>query len=242
MKNKILSIIIIMTILLISISSVALASSYTVSMSTDKSSYEPGDQVVITLSLTNIDKGDKDGINAIKGTINIPSNYLTYVSSAASSGWTMQAFNTDNNTFAITRINSDYITNNNEFMTITLKVNNVDASVTKAVVTATGLEASFGLSSDITSAKTVTGSETYAEVKINSSNSTADISSNNQDVTPSSAPKQTATPSTPSVTNPDTSTKAVPQTGISDVILPAVAILGVIAVVSYIRYRKFKNI
>ena len=228
MRKKFLAIVLIITLLLITMTSIVSASSLTVGIKASQLDVKPGDEVTITISVSNIDKGQKDGVNGIKATLGYNSNVLTYVSNTALNGWSMQDFNQENSTFAVTK-GSGYVNENQDVVSFTFKVKE-NVSVSSTDVTLTGIETSFGLSLDITSAETVTASNTSATINITSVASTYNT------------PNQTPTITSNVINTNSSNDKSLPQTGVSDIILPAIVVLGVISIISYIRYKNYKNI
>lgn len=241
MKKKIFTIALLILLLII-MTSVVTAASFTVGVQSNKIEAKPGDEVVVTLSISNIDKGNKDGMNAISGTIGFDSNVLTYVSYTVAGGWSMQAYNESTGTFAITK--NDYTTESQTIMTVTFKVKD-NASVANTEIKLTNVQAGFGQAADITNAETVTAADTGATLSINTATQTQpsnNIPSGNTIPSNTTTPTNQAPLVTSNVVNANQSDKTIPQTGISDFVLPIIAGLGIIAVISYIRYRKYKNI
>lgn len=248
MKKKVLAVALIITLLLISMTIVvSAASSFTLGVRSSKSEVQPGDTIIVYVSVSNINKDEKDGLNAVKGTVSYDSNVLTLTDGiSAVSGWTLQAIN--EGTFAVSRVDGNYVTNDQEIISFTFKVKD-DTTATSTEIKITDVTAAFGLnSSDLTDAQTIAAANASTIVKINSSTefnpSSVEPTTN---TTPTTQTGSTSTSSsTPTVTSnvPVTTAndKTLPQTGIEDVILPAIVILGVISVISYISYRKYKNI
>ena len=240
MKKKIFTMALLIVLLIIT-TNVVTAASFTSKVQLSKTTANPGDEVVATLSISNIDKGDKDGTNAISGTIGFDSNALTYVSYTVADGWSMQAYNESTGTFAITK--NDYTTESQAIMVITFKVKD-NASAANTEIKLTNVQAGFGQAADITNAETVTATDTSATLKITTTTQTqpGNNTPSENTITSNTAPTNQTPLVTSNVVNANQSDKTIPQTGISDFILPAVVVLGIIAVISYIRYKKYKNI
>ena len=232
MKKKNFSVVLIIAIVLLSIPSIVSAASFNVVATLKPSEVYTGDEVKVTLSVSNIDKGDKDGINAISATIGFNSKVLTLISKVAEEGWTMEAYNQSDGTFVIRREDADYITSNQDLITFTFKVKE-DAAVSSTDITVTDISAAFGVETDLAETKTFYASNTSKPLTIT------------KKVT--EQPVQEQTPQTPIVSQEVVNSgksddKSLPQTGVSDVIIPVMLILAVVSVVSYIRYKNYKNI
>ena len=240
MRKKIFAMLLVFTLILVSISSVVSAYSLEIGMTNDKllEDAKPGDEVKVTLSLSNIDKGDTDGTNAIKGELIYDPAVLTYVGYTTLNGWTRQGNTTTASPFVFT--NGDYISTNQDFAIFTFKINS-NTTATSTKVTATSLATNFVPSAAPENAQDVDAEEAYTKITINIPSVTPTPSSEEETPTPevpNTLPKVTKEV----VTSGTSDDKTLPQTGISDVILPAIGILSAISVVSYISYKKYKNI
>lgn len=257
MKKKILTVILLM-IILIGITTTSMASSFTTEIYANMSEVTSKDEVLVTLNLSNIEAGDRDGINAIKGSITFDQSILTYVTYTVAEGWLMQDFNTKNGTFAITR--TDYTADKQDFITFTFKVRE-DVPNTTTDIKVIGLEASFGQLTDIKAAQTVVALDSLTTLKIIAKNDpgTENPGTENPDIEHPNTDK-------PSIEKPETekikdntkvddnkstyksnrvnerlSDKMIPKAGGYNYILIVIAVLAIIVVISYVSYKKYKK-
>lgn len=210
-------IVIAMIVMMITISTIVNAAdvNYSVGMSlTSSSKLKAGDTVTIKVNLTSIDAGN--GIDAIEATINYDANVFEDITSAditASNDWTPSYAESSKR---LTLLKNSKVTSPETVLTITLKVRDV-INVDSTKVTLKEIIASGGISN---------------------LGGTGDIAVNDISVTLSK--EQTSTTPTNNIIKDNTTTAkpTLPQTGIAQYSVIAIVVVAIIAIASYIAYKK----
>lgn len=240
---KILSIIISLIIIL-SISGIVNA--FSVNMKLDSSSQlKAGSTVEVTLKIVNIDAGD--GIDAIAGTLEYNKNVFDEVTEDSFEGinkWNVNIYSTDTQMFTVTK--SSKVNTVSDVLKITLRVKdtvNVDSTEIKIKeIAASGGAVADGGTGDIE----------IQEVKFNITKESSQVPDTN--VTVNETTNEIVNDTTNKVitnvimggnittnkvnSNTNQSTGKLPQTGENVYgIITGVAIISVIAIVAFIKYR-----
>lgn len=221
MKRSIKSLIA-LTILFIIICVGGTVNAATASMSlTSNSKLVEGQTVEVTLKITNIDAGD--GIDAIQGTLNYDKNVFEEVTDENFEGinrWNIQGYSSESGIFIFLR--SSKVNMQSDVLKITLRVKSA-VVVNSSIIEIKELSASGG---DVASGGTGDILVQAVNVTINKVSQIQDPSTNTQ----------TNEQSTNIIANNTSNTK-LPQTGDEYGIVLAIAVVTIVSIIAYIRYR-----
>lgn len=251
--KKYFLILILATMIIFNMISVVEAASFKASVSASSATIERGKEVVISISISDIDVGN--GIQALQGTLQYDSSALIYSSIQASAGWGSPLFNPENGSIVVE--SGDYITKEQQVLKITFKVKE-DAKVGDTVVTFKDVKASDG--EIMVNANQSSVTIKVAEVKTDegdnntTGNNTTDNNTTNGTDTNNNANQNSNTNtnnnnanSNTNVTNSANNTNkaasnSLPKTGIESYIGFIILAVIIVAIVSYIKYKKYKNV
>lgn len=244
MKKGILSVII-AGIIAFTIVTVSFAATYSVKITlkdVTSADIEQGTTITFLIKLSDIDV--ENGIGAISGKFEYDTNVFEKIEAAdvkAGSGWGSISYNDQNDDegrFVTERAAGDTVTENNDLMEITATVK-LNAPTGRTEIKISNITASDG-NEDITIADVIAAVAIVGDNPPNSNNNTNTntnngINNNNTDGNNNAIPNDT-------IENNATPNGTIPDTGIEDYTMPFILILLVVAVISYIRYKKIKNI
>lgn len=244
MKKGILSVII-AGIIAFTIVTVSFAATYSVKITlkdVTSADIEQGTTITFLIKLSDIDV--ENGIGAISGKFEYDTNVFEKIEAAdvkAGSGWGSISYNDQNDDegrFVTERAAGDAVTENNDLMEITATVK-LNAPTGRTEIKISNITASDG-NEDITIADVIAAVAIVGDNPSNSNNNTNTntnngINNNNTDGNNNAIPNDT-------IENNATPNGTIPDTGIEDYTMPFILILLVVAVISYIRYKKIKNI
>lgn len=183
------------------------------------SKLKAGEEVVVNVSLTNIDAGN--GVSGFVGTLEYDKNVFETVSEeniTGANGWSILGYNADNGKITLKR-DSDF-SEGGSILIIKLSVK-ADTSATSANIT-------------IKNAQTTDGEE---DIELGSS--TVTVKADAAATTEEKPATTTPTPSVSAIKDLTTATsKKIPQTGIVSYEILAIAVVAVIAIVSFVVYKK----
>lgn len=248
MKKGILSVII-AGIIAFTIVTVSFAATYSVKITlkdVTSADIEQGTTITFLIKLSDIDV--ENGIGAISGKFEYDTNVFEKIEAAdvkAGSGWGSISYNDQNDDegrFVTERAAGDTVTENNDLMEITatvklnaptgrteIKISNITASDGNEDITIADVRAAVAIVGDNPSnSNNNTNTNTNTNNGINNNNTNTD---GNNNAIPNDTIENNATPN-----------GTIPNTGIEDYTMPFILILLVVAVISYIRYKKIKNI
>ncbi len=239
MKIKRILLIVLMAIMIIIFNAnFVYADSFSVDMATDKQNYAEGQTVEITVSISNI--VSTTGLYGLSGKLTystdifepIVSNSNGVTESMSSvNGWGSPTYNSSTHEFSIVTASSAM--SSQSIMKIKLKVKE-GATLGKATIMLSDLQASNG-AEDINT--------TAASVSVNIKNEEEEPSDIPQIVTtPSPEPSPVPSPKPSPVSIPTPSGSKLPQTGIQDYAVPVLLGALIICLISYIAYRRYKDI
>lgn len=155
MKRKIIviNLIMLVTVFMLAIKVNAADTTFKLQIKESKNEINYGDEVLFTISIADLQKGEAVGTNAITAKIDYPSNILQYEDYTTNNKWTMTSFNENNMTFAMT--NSQYIAENQDIVTFKFKAK-TDINDTNATVSLKNISAGFRMSEeDVTKTSTI---------------------------------------------------------------------------------------
>lgn len=233
MKRSIKSLIA-LTILFIIICVGGTVNAATASMSlTSNSKLVEGQTVEVTLKITNIDAGD--GIDAIQGTLNYDKNVFEEVTDENFEGinrWNIQGYSSESGIFIFLR--SSKVNMQSDVLKITLRVKSA-VVVNSSIIEIKELSASGG---DVASGGTGDILVQAVNVTINKVSQIQDPSTNTQTNEQSTNIIANNTSKINSaVTGNNTSNTKLPQTGDEYGIVLAIAVVTIVSIIAYIRYR-----
>ena len=231
--KKTLSFIMLVMIIMTSIMVYA-ATTVTMSLTADKNTLTPGDEITLTFAINNI-TGIEGGIKAIQGTVEYDTNIFEQIQTSDKvdmNGWATE-LNTANNMFAGTTSGAT----SGGIFTLTLKV--------KEGVTATSTTVSIreiktadptndDRAVDVADVSVTIGSTVITPTNNTTGNSTT---GNNIVIGNTTGNGTTGTTNNKITIDNTTSSNQLPQTGISYYVVLAIAIVAIIAVVSIVRYK-----
>lgn len=250
MKKGILSVMI-AGIILFALITVSFAATYSVKITlkdVTSANIDQGKTITFLIKLSDIDV--ENGIGAISGKFEYDTNVFETIEAAdikACSGWGSISYNDQNDRageFVTERSAGDTVTEDNDLMEITAKVKS-DAPTGRTEIKISSITASDGNEdipiADVKAAVAIVGNNAPSNNNTNNStnntaNNTANKNSNNANAIRNNSILNNTT------VNNATSNETIPKTGIEDYTMPFILILLAVAVISYIRYKKIKNI
>ncbi len=238
-SKKVLLVILMIFAMVMSITNFVYADSCEVAVSMNKkTNYAKGETVELTISLNNIDS--ENGIYELKGNLEYDEDIFEKIKTddegntnqiTSLNGWEDVTFNSETNEFALRTTTPTKSTQ--DIMKISLKLKeNVEED--SSIIMLNNLVASNG-QDDI---KTSTAATT---VKIGDSDDDTTIPSITTTPTPKTSPSAKPATTTPKATQTPASS-SIPQTGIEDNVTPIIFGALIVALVSYIAYRRYKEI
>ena len=233
------------------------AMSAEVSLSASKQTVKPGEEVIVHLSVKDIQDTSK-GINAIEGVLEYDSSVFSAVEQndsstdfTSSNSWDSPVYYDATGKFVTSK--ATYVTADEEIMTVklkvketaedgetTVKVKNVKVSNTDEIYElSTGAEVKINIAKEtLQNGENPTDNENNEEpiedITTGSTEDEEDAINTNVDVSKS----KTSTNPTKTVEDTTTAKTVIPKTGVAKVLVPVMAMLSTVSVISY---RKYKN-
>ena len=233
MKKVLVGILIIIMVMAVLVHPTKAANDFTIKMSVDKTTISAGDTIVVTFKLADVDI--TEGVSVIEGKLEYDSNVFDKVLQAditSKTGWGAVTYNETEGKFVVERAAGDAIKVDNDIMSVTLRVKGAavagNTSIKLAAVVGTvGIGSGDVTIPDITYPLTISVSAANNNTTTNNT-TTNNITANNNTTTNNTANSNTA--------------GSIPKAGIEDYITPAIMLIAVVGIISFIRYRKIGNI
>lgn len=228
-----------LTILFIIVCIVGTVNAASVSMSlTSNSKLVEGQTVEVTLKITNIDAGD--GIDAITGTLNYDKNVFEEVTIESFEGinrWSIQGYSEESGIFIFLR--SSKVNMQSDVLKITLKAKTavvVNSSIIEIKeLTASGGDVASGGTGDIEIQAVNVTINKASQITPDDPNKT-NTDQGGQTTTPTTNTQKPVNTQSPISSNNTPNTK-LPQTGDEYGIVLAIAVVAIISIIAYIRYK-----
>lgn len=242
-KKVILVLLIVLTLLCtLNIKSFA-ADSYSATLTPSSTRVSKGSEVTVTLKLSNINV--QDGISAVEATLKYDSDVLSINEDdvKALNGWAIE-YNASNSKMTID--NSDSITEDTEIATFTFTVEE-NTSATTTAVSLVSVAAGNATLSEKVSISDITTNLQISSGSLSPSSSPSSTPTSTATTTPSATtsttPSATVTPTSSTNANAVTTVTDgnMPATGADNYILPLMAIIAVLGVISFIGYKRIDD-
>lgn len=255
-KKIFLVLLIAMTIIILNCNYVNAAESFNMNATSDKQNYSVGQTVEVTVNLSNI--VSESGLYGISGTLQYDTNVFEEIQSdnagnsdslVGLNSWSVSYNKQDKMVAAITSVAAK---GEQSIFKILLKVKN-GATLGKTTIM---LNDVIGASAD--NGDDITTTPTSVSVNIQDGSSTQEIppeiipspipspepSPASPDILPSHIPQASSSPKviTTTPTSGQKPSGSLPQTGINDCIMPVLLGALIISLISYIAYRRYKDI
>lgn len=234
MKKSIKRVIALIVLLaIIFVSGVVNAASVSMSLASD-SKLVAGDTVIVTLKISSIDAGD--GVDAIVGTLNYDKNVFDQVTDENFEGlnrWNIQTYNDETGIFTATR--SSKVNMASDVLKVTLKakaavtVNSTSIEVKE--LTASGGAVDMGGTGDIKVNNVSVTVNKASQIRPNPDDKT-NQQQGGQENTEKPVNKQS-----PIVNSNNTPSTKLPQTGEEYGIVLGIAVVAIVSIIAYVRYR-----
>ena len=252
MKKIALSTIIALLITLVFIT-VSLAATYSVKITLkDELSADiaQGRTITFLIKLSDIDV--EDGIGAISGKFEYDTNVFEKIVAAdikASDGWGSISYNDiegnpQQGYFVTERSAGDSVIENNDLMEITATVR-TNAPTGRTEIKISNITASNGNEdttiADVLASITIVGKQSTGNPNDNNTNNN-NTNNNNTNNNNTNNNNTNNNNTNNNIDNNATTNETIPHTGIKDYTMPFILIFLGVAVISYIRYKKIKNI
>lgn len=262
MSKKIGIILLTIIVLVIAAVPVMAADSYEVTLEVDKTQVKPGDTVTVTVSLSSMNVAA--GLGAFVGKLSYDADVFETIEQAdfvGATGWGSVIYNPDGGYLAVERAAGDNVTEDTAVMVITLTVKadatiksasiglseiscsngeeDIAAANVNAVITVT--QNSAGNNNNTINNNTVTGENTNQNGTSNqtTNNNVNQNTSNNAENQITNTINRNNNANVPVENTPG---NTLPFAGTNQLIMPAIIILLLVGGISYIRYRKMKNL
>lgn len=244
-KKFLITLLILLIVVLVGVNNSYAAGSYSASLTPSNSRVSKGSEVKVTLKLSGINV--EDGINALTATLDYDSDVLSMSKSNVKglNDWSI-SYNEDNSKLEIDR--AETITEDQEIATFTFKVADNTSATSTSIKLKSISAGNSSLDEDVKISDIITNISIGAT--INPTSSIAPTSSPTTVPTSTQTSVPTATPignmndnrdtvtSTPGSNTSTTKNEAVPYTGAESYILPLILILAVLAIISFVNYKK----
>lgn len=253
MKNKILRIIIVFTLLVFVYMTTVNALSFTATMTPSKTTVAESTEFTITVKVSNLDVGSK-GINSLSGYLEYNETVFETISDSsieALNSWSFQGYSADNGKITLTK--SSFTNSEEGVFQITFKTKS-EVSGSSGAISFKTIEASNS-ESDI-KASDISTSITVGTASSNTTN-TANTNSNSTTITPNTSTTNNTNTNTETNTNTNTNTNNsvssyvnstntsssddIPYTGAEDTIIKIIFVLLVVAFTFYIKFERINK-
>ena len=234
------------------------ANSYSATLTPNNSKVSKGSEVKVTLKLSGI-KVD-GGLNSLIGTLKFDADILTFVEVQGLNGWSA-TYNEDNNKVAID--SGDATTEDKEIATFTFKVSESTSASTAALQfvnisggnssldqeeTISDVTTNIGITNSIAPSPSDNGDDNSGDDNTpTESPSTNNTSNNTTNNTANNTNNKTSNNTSNSLVNNEgenlsngttTKNEAMPYTGAETFVIPMLAVIAALAIVSYVNYKK----
>lgn len=271
MKNKIISIIVIMMLSIWLMVQIVNASSLTVTMKQSSSSVQEATEFTVKVSVSNLDVGD-NGINSLSGKLTYDSDVFETISESSIEGLNKWNAEFDDATGVIKLTKNTFVKTSQEVFQIVFKtksgVSGKSGAISFADIVALNSEEEIsaspvsvsisvtendGSSSGSTSSSNNTTSNTISIVQNTSSNDTSNNSSNTSNNSTNNVSNNTANSTYNNTDNSNSSSSSnssyvnttsdddMPRTGVSDTLVSLILVGIVVALVFYIKIEKINK-
>lgn len=233
MKKTIISFVaILMLFPLISIA----ASNIAATVTTSKTSLKPGDTVVVSVSITNIDQASL-GIASFKGVLEYDKSVFEEISMSSfenKNEWNISEYNTNNGQFTV--LNSGMVKTNQEMFSVTLKAKE-NATVGSTIINIKDLMASDTINDIVLSNRSVS---VNVLASVPNSNNNKDVIISNGNTVENNISNNVVNNLTNKIESNTTATTNLPKAGLQDFTLVAFVIAVISSVVYYAMYKRIK--
>ena len=271
MKNKIISIIVIMMLSIWLMVQIVNASSLTVTMKQSSSSVQEATEFTVKVSVSNLDVGD-NGINSLSGKLTYDADVFETISESSIEGLNKWNAEFDDATGVIKLTKNTFVKTSQEVFQIVFKtksgVSGKSGAISFADIVALNSEEEIsaspvsvsisvtendGSSSGSTSSSNNTTSNTISIVQNTSSNDTSNNSSNTSNNSTNNVSNNTANSTYNNTDNSNSSSSSnssyvnttsdddMPRTGVSDTLVSLILVGIVVALVFYIKIEKINK-
>ena len=271
MKNKILSVILMTTLIVLTLTVSASALSFTATMTPSATTVPESTEFTITVKVSNLDVGT-NGINGLTGYLKYDTDVFETISESSIEGLNSWTPKFDETTGKISLTKSNFVTSTQEVFQITLKTKdgvsgksgnvsfaNISASNSETSITATDISTSITVG---TSSNNNDTSNSTSNITVISANTSANNTSNNNTLnsvntisantasnnivnnTTNNVTSNTSNNTISSYVNTMTNTTSnedMPKTGVNDTILKLMFAVIAIAIVFYIKIEKLNK-
>ena len=267
MKNKILSVILMTTLIVLTLTVSASALSFTATMTPSATTVPESTEFTITVKVSNLDVGT-NGINGLTGYLKYDTDVFETISESSIEGLNSWTIKFDETTGKISLTKSNFVTSTQEVFQITLKTksdisgktgnvsfSNISASNSETSISATDISTSITVgtsssnnetsnsTSNITVINAVPSSNTTVINSINTINSNTSTNNTVNSIvsnTTNNTSNNTVSSYVNTLTN-TTSNEDMPETGVNDTILKLMFAVIAIAIVFYIKIEKLNK-
>ena len=205
----------------------AATNSFKAELSASSTSLKPGDEITLTLKVSDINMGD-DGINAVEGTIKYDTNVfeaITQSSITSESGWSTtyngETSNSLNGKFLAVNLSAG-TKEDTTILTVKFKVKQDVAKTTETQINFVDVTSNDGVDLVNVGTKSVKLKVTVPEEPKNEIKNEV----KNLEVKPSE----------------NTATGRIPQTGVTPAIVVTISVIAIVCVYIGIRYRNMKDV
>ena len=256
MKKALICVIITaMLITAMSINTITLAVGFKFAMSASATTVQPGDEITITMSVSDIDLGE-NGMNTLEGTLSYDKNVFEEVKSAnitPQNGWvvTYNDENTDlNGKFLATKTGAG-VKENQTLATIKLKVKaNVSDQTTNVAIKNIASNDGTNLvevADKTVSIKIETKTSTPAPAPTpdtnNSGNKTNTTTTDKAGTNTAGTNTNKATTGSTTNKNKNTNKTSLPKTGVDNtIVVVGIVVIVLTGIISYVKYKGYKGI
>ena len=248
MKNKLLSIMIIMLSIIFIMTITVQAASFTATMTPSGTTIKEATEFTITVKVSNLDVG-ANGINSLKGNLKYDTNVFETISESSIEGLNSWSAKFDQATGEISLTKSTFVTSAQEVFQITFKTksgmsgksgnisySNIVASNSESDISATEISTSIAIGEGEGNANNTTNT-TQNTVSINTITTNTNNTTNN---TVNNTTNNAISSYTNTMTN-TTSNSDMPKAGVNDTVLKLMFIVIAVAIVFYIKIEKLNK-
>lgn len=262
MKNKILSMILIMTLIVFIMTVSVNALSFTATITPSATTVAESTEFIVTVKVSNLDVGT-NGINGLTGYLKYDTDVFETISESSIEGLNSWTPKLDETTGKISLIKNNFVTSAQEVFQITLKTksdvsgktgtisySNISASNSETTITANDISTSITVGTP--SVTNTQQTNTTSNISVISANTSTNTVTNNTlnsvntitNNTVNNAVNNMANNAVSSYVNTLTNTTSesdMPKTGVDDTILKVMFVVIVVALVFYIKIEKINK-
>ena len=254
MKNKLLSIVLVMLLMVSIIAISAYAVSFTATMTPSATTVKEATEFTITVKVSNLDVG-ANGINSLEGYLKYAADVFETISESSIEGLNSWVAKFDETTGKISLTKNTFVTSTQEVFQITFKTksdvsgksgtisySDIVASNSETTISATDISTSIaigntseGNTTNTTSNVVAISNNTVSINAVTSSNNTA-----NNTVTTNTTANNAVSSYVNTMTNTNAGTE-MPNTGVDDTILKLIFVVIAVALVFYIKIERLNK-